>query len=199
MDRKILPPLTTREISRYLQVDLTTVIHWCDQGKLTAYKTPGGHRRIQPDSFLKFLEEYRMPLPEELKAKLRGGVRVLIVDDEAVVRSTLLKAMRKKMPDVSLYEASDGFEAGKMVVDVLPDLVILDLKLPGLDGFKVCENIRKDPRLRDTRILAITGQDSAENRKKIMDAGADDYLPKPFGIEELLEKVKGFLQAPMPS
>ena len=70
-------PLTTYEISRYLHVDLTTVISWCELGKIKAYKTPGGHRRVQPENFLDFLNQYEMPIPKEFKEKMQGTLKTM--------------------------------------------------------------------------------------------------------------------------
>ena len=194
MDSKTAVPLTTFDVSRYLHVDLTTVINWCDQGKLPSYKTPGGHRRVEPEKFMEFLKTFKLPIPPEFRERVHGGLRILIVDDETYVRRVLSKAFAKSLPEAKVYEAADGFEAGKMTLDILPDLVVLDLKLPGIDGFKVCASIRADDRFKHTRILAVTGQDTQENKSKILHAGADDYLPKPFEVKILNEKVFRLLE-----
>lgn len=198
MQTRPTPPLTTYEVSRYLHVDLTTVINWCDQGKLLAYKTPGGHRRVQPESFLQFLKEFSMPVPPDFIERMKGTLKILVVDDEEEIRGIVQRAIKKRLPQVDVYEAADGFEAGKMVLDVLPNLVVLDLKLPGVDGFKVCSNIRKDERFKETKILAITGQDTPENKRRILQAGGNDYLGKPFEIKEFLEKVCDLLEIQEP-
>jgi len=189
MENKSLPPLTTYEVSRYLHVDLTTVINWCDQKKLIAYKTPGGHRRVQPESFLQFLKEFNMPMPPEFLAKIKGSIRILVVDDESEVRAVIRKTLKKRLVGSEIFEAVDGFEAGKMVLDKMPNLVVLDLMLPGMDGFKVCADIRGDERFKETKILAITAQETADNKRKIMQAGADDFLGKPFEINVFMDRV----------
>ena len=183
------PPLTTFEMCRYLHVDLTTVISWCEMGRIKAYKTPGGHRRVQPDDFLNFLNQYGMPVPKEFTERMKGTLKVLIVDDEENIRKVVRRALTRNIPRVDIYEAQDGFEAGKFALDILPSLVILDLNLPGVDGFKICRNIRKDPRFKETRILAITGQDTEEYKQRIIKEGADDYLAKPFDVKMLMEKI----------
>lgn len=189
-------PLTTYEISRYLHVDLTTVINWCDQGKIKAYKTPGGHRRVGTESFLEFLKQYQMPVSPEFEERMKGTLKILIVDDEQDVRQVIRRSLNKKLPQAKVFEAQDGFEAGKMVLDAMPHLVVLDLKLPGIDGFRVCANIKNDERFKETKILAITGQNTTQNRKMILDAGADDFLAKPFDIKEFMEKVFEILELP---
>lgn len=188
-----MAPLTTYEIGRYLHVDLTTVISWCESGRIKAYKTPGGHRRVQPEDFLDFLKQYEMPVPKEFNERIRGVLKILVVDDEDQIRRVVRRALTRDLPQAELSEARDGFEAGKLVSDCLPKLVILDLMLPGVDGFRVCANIRKDVRLKETKILAITGKDTEENKQRIIKQGADDYLGKPFDVEVLVEKVLSLL------
>ncbi len=193
MNERTSPPLTTFEISRYLRVDFTTVISWCESGKIKAYKTPGGHRRVEPEDLLAFLKQYNMPVPRELESRLKGVLKVLIVDDEPAIRRVVRRTLTRILPGAELYEAQDGFEAGKLALDTLPHLVVLDLMLPGVDGFRICANLRNDERFKDTRILAITGQNTEENRRRIIKEGADDYLAKPFDIKELTEKVQHLL------
>ncbi|OGR82456.1 MAG: hypothetical protein A2902_03500 [Elusimicrobia bacterium RIFCSPLOWO2_01_FULL_64_13] len=185
-----MPPLTTYEISRYLHVDLTTVISWCELGKMRAYKTPGGHRRVQPGDFLDFLKQFGMPVPRDFNSKMNGALKALIVDDEDNIRRVIRRALTKNVPKVEVFEARDGFEAGKMLLDAHPHLVVLDLMLPGINGFRVCSNIRKDPRFMKTKILAITGRDTDENREKILKEGADAYLAKPFDVDGFMEQVR---------
>ena len=190
------PPLTTHQISRYLHVNFTTVISWCDQGRIKSYKTPGGHRRVRPEDLLEFLKAAGMPVPQVFEDRVQGPIKVLIVDDEENIRKVVRRSLLKALPGAQIHQTQDGFEAGKLAMDVLPDLIILDLMIPHVDGFKVCASIKNDPRLKDIRVLAITGQDTQENRQRILKEGADDYLPKPFGGKELMEKVGRLLDLP---
>ncbi|OVE77920.1 hypothetical protein BVX98_01595 [bacterium F11] len=185
-------PLSTYVVAKQLGVDLTTVVGWCRQGKLPSYKTPGGHRRIPLEDLVTFLKKYRMPIPVELRHLLK--VRCLIVDDEVSIRTLIKKALKKFLKGVHIEEAGNGFEAGQKVSDHRPQLVILDLNLPGLNGFQVCEAIRKDHRLKKTKILAITGMNIEENKKRILSAGADSFLQKPFRLEALKESLMNLLE-----
>jgi DNA-binding response OmpR family regulator len=76
-----------------------------------------------------------------------------------------------------------------------PDVVVLDLFLPGVDGFRVCEHIRADASLSRTRIVAVSGHDTPENRRRILKAGADVFLPKPLGLARLAEVVDRILSS----
>ena len=89
--------------------------------------------------------------------------------------------------------AYDGFQAGSKFFQFKPDFIILDICMPGLDGYQVCANIRQDKGNQHVRILAISGLSEAQEVKKIMDLGADDYLQKPFTNEVFQMKIKNLL------
>ncbi len=89
--------------------------------------------------------------------------------------------------------ASSGFEAGAKVMKFKPCLVILDLIMPEINGFKVCRSIKENPDTSHIKVLAFTGYDTKENRDRIMKAGADDYLAKPVALETLLQHVENLL------
>lgn len=183
---------STYDVAKLLGVDMTTVIGWCKQKKLSAYKTPGGHRRIKAADLIQFLKGYNMPIPAILLKE--SSFRCLVVDDEPAIRSSVVRMLKELDKSVEVSEAGDGFEAGKKVIDLLPQLVVLDLNLPGVDGFRVCEDIRKDERFQHTKILAISGNNTIETQKRILDAGADIFLPKPFDAEELKAKILKLFQ-----
>jgi len=178
---------TTFEIAKLLGVDMGTVIDWCQQEKLPAFKTPGGHRRINPKDLLTFLERFKMPIPPTLSQI--ACLKCLIVDDQPEIRRMVAHVIKSIDPNVDIHQAQDGFEAGAKAFEVLPSLVVLDIGLPGVNGFNVCKRIRSDARFKQTKILAITGHDTAETKKRIIEAGADDYLPKPFDNKDLKERL----------
>ncbi|MBN1622540.1 MAG: response regulator [Endomicrobiales bacterium] len=181
---------TTFEIAKLCNVDITTVINWVKTGKLQAYKTPGGHRRIHHDEFMKFIKEYNLPLPKDIS---QDSQTVLIVDDEEPIRKTIRKILQRKWPDMHFYEAEDGFIAGKLLAEKKPSLVILDIRLPGIDGIQVCQQIKSDPRLVDTKILAITGYFSPVMKQSIIKAGASDCLAKPLSSDKLIQYVSNLI------
>jgi CheY-like chemotaxis protein len=89
--------------------------------------------------------------------------------------------------------ASSGFEAGAKVMKFKPSLIILDLIMPEISGFKVCRTIKEDPDTSHIKILAITGYDTKENLDRIMEAGADGYLAKPVVMDALLQQIEDLL------
>lgn len=184
--------LTTYDIAQILSANRTTVIDWIEQGKLNAYRTPGGHRRVEKNDLICFLRTYKMPIPLSLQGDQKS---ILIVDDEKPVRVMIRRFLEKTFSGIRLEEAVDGYEAGKMVQKIKPDLVILDLHLPGINGFQVCKDIRRDPELSGTRVLAISGYyKTAEEIKKIVENGADAFLVKPFSLNTLKKHAEKLLK-----
>jgi excisionase family DNA binding protein len=171
--------LSTREIAQRLSVNITTVISWIDQGKLKAHRTPGGHRRVRRDDFLTFAKAYDFPL----SAENEKGPIALIVEDDKDFRAMIRNFIGAVRPDVTVQEAADGFEAGQKVSEIGPDILILDLFLPGVNGFEICERIRSHPDLRETAILAMSGKSTEAEKERILRAGADAFLSKPFDVE----------------
>jgi len=116
--------------------------------------------------------------------------RVLVVDDEPAVRTALERALRLEAYDVEL--ASDGREALERLADAPPDALVLDVAMPELDGLEVCR------RLRDagdrTPVLMLTARDAIDDRVAGLDAGADDYLVKPFALKELKARLRALLR-----
>ena len=184
-------PLTTGGIARYCHVTHRAVLQWIEAGKLKAYRTPGKHSRVAVEDFLKFLAAYHMPVPFELQSN-NNKKRVLIVDDD----KGMVQAIRRALAAQNKYdiEASyDGFDAGRKFADLKPALVILDIKMPGLDGYQVCSYIRRELANKDVKILVISGILDGEGVKKIIKLGADDHLAKPFDNQVLKAKIEKLL------
>ncbi|MDE2027167.1 MAG: response regulator, partial [Candidatus Omnitrophica bacterium] len=137
-----------------------------------------------------FLKTYGMPVPEEFQASTKK--RILIVDDDRGMVHSLRRALM--MDNKYLIEvAYDGFQAGRRFSDFKPDFIILDICMPGLDGYQVCEYIRHSDGGAKVKILVITAMGEGQEIKKIMDLGADDFLRKPFNNEVLRQKIKDML------
>ncbi len=117
-------------------------------------------------------------------------MRVLVVDDDAAVRNSLDRALRLNGYTVDL--AVDGADALQQLQKDPPDAMVLDVLMPNTDGLEVCRRVRA---LGDqTPILMLTAQDSVAHRVSGLDAGADDYLPKPFSLDELLARLRALLR-----
>jgi excisionase family DNA binding protein len=183
--------LTTWQISHMLGVSGQSVSNWVDSGLLPAGRTPGGHRRVEPDDLIEFLKRQNLRIPPEL---LPAFPTILIVDDEPEVTKWLSKLLSAKHPQCRILIAHDGFAAGQMVVSEHPDLVILDLYMPGIDGFEVCRRIKGDKRTRGISVLAITAQPCEEAQRAILDAGAQALMAKPVDAAEICRRVGDILK-----
>ncbi len=114
---------------------------------------------------------------------------ILVVDDESQIRRVLRTTLTFRGYEIS--EAASGEEALEMAKKIKPDLILLDVNLPGISGIEVCKEIR---RWSDTPIIMLTVRNAERDKVVALDAGADDYVTKPFGIEELLARVRASLR-----
>jgi two-component system, OmpR family, response regulator MprA len=118
-------------------------------------------------------------------------MKILVVDDERAVRDSLRRALELEGYEIEL--AGDGREAlYRLDTDSQPDAVILDVLMPGLDGLEVCRRLRASGNA--VPVLMLTARDAVENRVEGLDAGADDYVTKPFALEELLARVRALIR-----
>jgi len=120
-----------------------------------------------------------------------GHMKILVVDDERAVRDSLRRALELEGYSVEL--ASDGEEAlDRLSANGEPDAMILDVLMPGMDGLEVCRRVRREGNR--IPVLMLTARTEVENRVAGLDAGADDYVTKPFALEELLARMRALLR-----
>ena len=118
--------------------------------------------------------------------------KVLIVDDELNITISVEFLMRREGFDVSV--AKDGEEGLSMIRSWMPDLVLLDVMMPKMDGFEVCRTVRADASLSGVRIVMLTAKGREAEVEKGLSLGADAYIPKPFSTSELVSRVKSLLE-----
>ena len=174
--------LTPNEVAKLLMVSPITVRQWAQKGELTAMTTPGGHRRFLREDLLRFARRRGLALaiPDD------ASQRVLIVDDHDVFAQSLGDLLELTDPPLMTEIACDGFEAGRKIQTFQPHIILLDLMMPGMNGFEVCERLKDDPSTKAIRVIGMTGYFSAENKARIMSAGAESCLLKPFDRATLL-------------
>lgn len=110
--------------------------------------------------------------------------KVLIVDDNPTLSTTLQMVLELK--GFSIVTAADGITGLNMIIEEQPDIVILDVMLPGMDGYRVCEKAKNDPRTKDIPIIMLTGKDTGDDFDKALEKKADWYIVKPYNIEHLM-------------
>jgi len=173
--------LTPNEAANLLMVSPITVRQWAQKGLLQAHTTAGGHRRFSRDVIEAFARERGIELPATQE-------RLLIVDDNRELNAYLEALFSAHVPDLEICCAYDGFDAGRQVQAKKPTVVLLDIMMPGIDGIEVCRSLKEDPDSSDIRVVAMTGYYTPEVEKKILAAGAEVLLKKPFGSDEVLRE-----------
>lgn len=121
------------------------------------------------------------------------GARIVVIEDESAIRDVI--AYNLERAGHSVLQASDGIRGVALVLETLPDLVVLDLMLPGLDGIEVCSRIRADPSTTDVPVIMLTARDEEGDVVAGLEIGADDYVTKPFSTRELVARVQARLRA----
>lgn len=188
---------TTHDIARFCDVYPSSVINWISSGDLKSYLTPGGHHRITREDLTVFLTKFRIPIPNELVARPR---RVLIVDDEVEITRLLQRAFARH---VGLFETEvchNGIEALIRIGQAPPDLVILDIILPKMDGMQVCRVLKSKAETMGIKIVAVSGGKKLPfNEKKPQEAKIDAFFRKPLDLAELLDKSAELLGVALPA
>jgi excisionase family DNA binding protein len=177
---------TPNEVAQLFLVSPVTVRQWAQKGLLRAALTAGGHRRFLRQDLISFAQERGLTL----NWLVRGKTRILIVDDDALLTPFLYEFLEGRPGIEAVDVAANGFEAGRKVHSFRPNLMLLDLMMPGMDGFTVCGNLKADPSTRNIRVLAMTGYPSAENIDRILRAGAEVCLEKPVDTDRLLDLLR---------
>ena len=176
---------TTGEAAKICKVSQQTIIRCFDNGQLKGFRVPGSRfRRIPRDALYRFMRDNGIPTD----ALESGKRKVLLVDDDP----DLVEMIQKVLEEDGRFEvrtANNGFDAGMMVKEYRPDLIILDVMLPDINGKEVCQRVRSDETLDDVRIICISGLIEDDKIADLKANGANDFLHKPFEVEELIDRM----------
>ena len=181
---------TTGEAAEICRVSQQTIIRCFDAGRLEGFRVPGSRfRRIPRQSLVKFMKENKIPLD----AIESGKRKVLIVDDDAEIVELLTDVLDKD-GRFELKTASSGYEAGMATERFQPELILLDYMLPDVNGNIVCQTIKKNPQFENIKIIIISGVVKQDEIEQLLKSGAEDFIRKPFDINELINKITAVLQ-----
>lgn len=184
---------TTHQVAKQFGVSLPTVVNWVNNGLLPAHRTPGGHRRIAHNDVIAFARENEYPLSREL---LDSGTarkrKVLVVDDEQDF-ADMVRDYLCGRSEIEVETADSGFQAGYTVARFKPDLILMDLMMPDMDGFEVHHMLRNDPDTRHIPVIACTAYRDPDIDRRIRDARFDGLIEKPLKMEALLELIQSRL------
>ena len=185
------------EVANICGVVNQTAINWIKNGHLKAFITPGGQYRVYADDLIDFLNNRGMRVPEELenlKEEKLSWNNILVVDDDRDLNDLLKRYLEKRHPECTILQAFDGFEAGQIISEWIPGVIILDINLPGIDGHKLCQKLKSDGAGESPVIIAITGLDDPNEQKEMIKNGADAFFAKPLELEQLNLTIKQLIQ-----
>ncbi|MEM7783599.1 MAG: response regulator [Planctomycetota bacterium] len=175
---------TTGEAAKICKVSQQTIIRCFDNGSLKGFRVPGSRfRRIPRDHLYTFMKENGIPT-EALES---GKRKLLVVDDDEELVELMVDVFARD-GRFEIKTANNGFGAGMLVKEFRPDLVILDVMLPDINGKEVCQRVRSDPSMRSVKIICISGMVEQDKIADLKTAGADDFISKPFSVDLLLER-----------
>lgn len=183
-DQQVQKYLTSKQAAELLRVSPVTIRHWALEGCLSFETTPGGHRRFSYKTIEKYARDRGIRLAGQ---EISEHFSVLIVDDNRDFARFISELLTNLDPPVEVGVAHDGFEAGEQLHSLMPDVVLLDLMMPGVDGFSTCKRIKTNKATQHIRVIAMTGFADQENTEKILSLGAEACLEKPINAKTLLE------------
>ncbi len=205
--------LTSFEVAAACGVSARTVSNWIRHGSIPAHRTVGGHARVSAEDLRRFLAERRMPVPPELsdleptavpsraspargspvsaapasregpKEKLRERPRVLVIDDDEALLEVVSEVLGAAGYEVDT--ARHGFLGGYLLAHFRPHVILLDIMMPGLDGYEVLSLVRKRPEARGIPIVACTSLKGPDVEGRLMAAGFNGYVKKPIDFSAL--------------
>lgn len=181
---------TTGEAAKICKVSQQTIIRCFDSGQLKGFRVPGSRfRRIPRDQLFSFMRDNGIPTD----ALDSGRRKLLIVDDDVDLVDLLVDHFQRDAR-FDVRSVNNGFGAGMQIKEFRPDLVVLDVMLPDINGMEVCQLVRGDKSMDDVKIICISGMVEEDRIQKLRDAGADDFMKKPFDVDTLMLRVCQLLE-----
>jgi len=181
---------TTGEAAKICKVSQQTIIRCFDNGTLKGFRVPGSRfRRIPRDQLFAFMKDNGIPTD----ALESGKRKALIVDDDEELVELLVDVFERD-GRFDIRTANNGFDAGMLVKEFRPDLVVLDVMLPDINGKEVCQRVRADETLDSVQIICISGMVEQDKVADLKESGANDFMQKPFNVDRLLDRACELLE-----
>ena len=180
---------TTGEAAEICKVSQQTIIRCFDNGRLHGFRVPGSRfRRIPRGELLRFMKANDIPI-DGLESTRK---RVLVVDDDEQILDLFLDVFGRD-DRFEVKTAKTGYDAGLLTEKFKPHLILLDYMLPDINGNLVCERVRANAELADTRIIVVSGVVKQDEIDALLHNGADEFFKKPFNIDQLVKRVAELL------
>ena len=182
---KIKQNYTPNDVGNLLGVHHNTIKNWIKGKQVVAFQTVGGHYRVPRREVVRLIKGRDLPVPEELQGPM--GL-VYVVDDDELIRRALEDTLSL---DYEVYTFSNGFDALMQIGRLKPDILVLDIYMPGIDGFAMVKKLRLDSKLANLRVIGMSGKEvTAEEAKN---AGMDEFHHKKDGLMVIVDAVKDYL------
>lgn len=179
------------EVAKFCGVVNQTAINWIKNKYIKAFQTPGGQYRVYPEDLIVFMKKKNIKIPKELvQACSKKTNTLLLVDDDRAWNDVMAKYLNSKLTETEIYQAYDGFEAGALMVEKHPSLVVLDLDLPGIDGLRICRTIKNGDSFGKPVIIVTTALEDDGLEHECMELGVAKFLKKPINLPMLAENLK---------
>jgi excisionase family DNA binding protein len=176
---------TTGEAAEICRVSQQTIIRCFDSGRLEGFRVPGSKfRRIPRENLIKFMKDNSIPLD----GMETGKKKVLVVDDDTEIVDLLVEVLSRD-GRFDVKTATSGYEAGIQTQRFRPDCILLDYMLPDVNGNVVCHTIRKNPEFENIKIIIVSGVIKQEEIDQLLKSGAQDFVKKPFDINDLIKRI----------
>ena len=186
------------EVANICGVVNQTAINWIRNGYLRAFCTPGGQYRVYLDDLVDCMTKRKMRIPEELlqyTSSDKDNVNILIVDDDKGLNMVLSKFFEREMPQAKITQVYNGFDAGAELAKKTTNVVLLDLNLPGVDGYDICHRINTSEKFGKPSVFVITASQDKETEDKLTRMGAQGFFKKPLDLVKIVEAVKTKLES----
>ncbi len=184
-DGKLKQVFTTGEVAQICKVSQQTVIRCFDSGRLHGFRVPGSRfRRIPREALVAFMKSNQIPM-DQLES---GKKRVLVVDDDDAIVEMFTELLERD-GRFEVRTASTGYGAGILTEQFRPDILLLDFKLPDINGTAVCRTIRSNPTYQHMQIIVISGVADPDEVAELKAAGADEFIRKPFDINAIIHRI----------
>jgi excisionase family DNA binding protein len=181
---------TTGEAADICKVSQQTIIRCFDSGRLQGFRVPGSKfRRIPRAELLRFMKAN--DIPTDVLESTRK--RILVVDDDEQIVELFLDVLGRD-DRFDVRSAGTGYDAGMLTEQFKPHLILLDYMLPDINGNIVCDRVRANPDLASTKIIIVSGVVKREEIDELLKGGADDFVKKPFNINELVDRMAELLE-----
>jgi len=182
---------TTGEVANVCKVSQQTVIRCFDSGRLQGFRVPGSRfRRIPRDSLITFMKTNGIPLDHLESSKKR----VLVVDDDEAIIEMFTELLERD-GRFEVKTATTGYDAGLLTEQFKPDVMLLDFKLPDINGNVVCRTIRGNPNFEQMKIIIISGVADPDEVNELLASGANEFIRKPFDINSVIERICDLVNA----